>query len=778
MSIYYKEKIQYITNDLMLESFDLRSSFHKVKDLLEDEDHPFYWAKLYRIKFIIDIHTPDYDLLDQFYHEGVFKSHEYEAIVDIIKAKVKSDITILTNTLDYTLYQYNALKHSLSIIRHESFQKLKGKKSIRNDTIELIFNLNKLDLGDVLALLQWWNTDAFGFSKQIFVSVEGEIRGTSTFQKIIGFTVEKKPVQIITHFLSQKDLDKTNEFIGHEKYFEVLKTFMFPKGFENQAEITLDIVKDKIYPQKRRQVSVNGTSIKFHQIITKQTPHKEYQKIIKENRIVGIYCSVKSVNDDLLYLLIDIDVPSLVYSLFSPQTVWDLTINIAKSIMKTASRFGLPSFKVSFSGAKGLHLLAKLENPQVIQDVEQYVNFSELYRFSLLPGMKTLKKEKVSSLNDKFKFAKSLLQSLLLHTVYREAIIIPSEIARKLRISHPYQLFRLSVDTKNRLAVLLDCSSMSRGVFRLVSPHPSSKLVSIPLSDMRTNKLCEEYLEYEKVREDATLENVIEKFNTKDIELFLQEPNIMTRDHIKNLLRPDKLLPAFATLLRFGTIYSIMRSPKSFNFWYRFFELRSFYAYVQDSVETYDGKDLSDFINFIGNMATRLHVENKNELLTLVKLHLDQKKISFPLFKHWLHTYYYIEFFFNLKSEVFLRENEESLIELFQNEFQFKSFLSQAQEIFNIAVLTISSQVILGQHTHLTKEQVNCVNEYYNDSTILIQLVRHYLSKITDETACEGNEEWLIRTIHFISKLYFSSITFIREFYNISEQPKVLEIWR
>ena len=762
----------------MLQKFDLYATFNKLKELLQDEDHPYYWNKLYRLRVTIQIQTPDYNLLDQFYQQGIFKSHEFEAIVDMVKAKVKSNITILTNTLDYTLNQYSSLKNSLSIKRFEAFEKMKGKRSVRIDNVELIFNLNKLDLKDVVALLKWWNVDDFSFSKQILLNIEGEIRGTSKFGKITTFEVNKRPVQEIGNFLSHKDLERTNEFLGHERYFEVLKTFMFPEGFENQAEITLDIVKDEIYPQKRRAVSTNGSSMKFHQLITKLTPHKEYQKIIKENRIVGIYCSVKSVNDDLLYFLIDIDVPPLFYNLFPHQTVWTLTLNIAKSIMRTASRFGLPPFKVSFSGAKGLHLLAKLENPKVVKDEEQYVNFSELYRFSLLPGMKTLKKEKTSSLNDKFKFAKSLLQSLLLYTVYREGIIIPTEIIRKLRIVYPYQLFRLSVDAKNRLAILLDCSSMSRGVFRLCSPHPSSKLVSIPISDMRTNKVCEEYLDYEKVREDAKLENVIDKFNKDGIELFLQKPATITRDHIKNLLRPDKLLPAFATLLRFGTIYSIMRSPKSFSFWYRFFELRSFYAYIHDLVESYDGKVLKDFINFIRNMASRLRVENKDQLLNLVKLHLEHKKISFPLFKHWLNTYYYIEFFFNLKSEVFLRENEESLIELFQNEVQFHNFLSQAQEIFNIAVYTISSQVILGDNEDLTKEQIDCVNEFYNDSTSLIHLVRYYLSELTHDPASEGNEGRLIRTIHFISKLYFSSIKFIREFYSLGEQSKVVEIWR
>lgn len=762
----------------MLENFDLYSTLNELRAKLGDEDNPFYWKNLHEVKVKLQVHTPDYYLLNQLYEQGEFKSHEFQAIVDQVKDDVKSAITIMITNLDYTINQYIALKHSISVKRSETFKKVIGTKSTRIDNIELIFNLTRLSLQDVVAFLKWWNLDNFAFSKQIRLEIEGKLIGSSEFKKISGSDLNKKLIQDISSFLSSKDLDKTNEFLGHKYYFQILNNYMFPKGFDNHAEITLDIAKDEIVPQKRRTVSLDGSSMKFHQIITDITPFKEYQKIVKENRIVGLYCSVKSTKDDLLYFLIDIDVPSLFYNLFPAQTVWELTLNIAKSINKTASKFGFPSFKVSFSGAKGVHLLAELENPKVIQDVERYVNFPELYSFSSLPGMKTLKKEKISSLNDSFKFAKSLLQSLLLHTVYKEDIEIPEEIKRKLRISHPYQIFRLSVDSKNRLAILLDSSSMSRGVFRLFSPHPFSKLVSIPLSDMNTNKICKKYHDYNILREDAKLENVIQRFKDDDVELFLQKPNIITRKHIKELLRPDRLLPTFATLLRFGTIYSIMRSPMSFQFWYRFFELRCYYAYVQYRVEYFEGEDTDKFTNYIGNMGARLQIENRPDIIALTKLHLLHDRISYPLFKHWINTLYHIEFFFNLKSEVFLKDFEEDLIELFQNEMQFNNFLKQAQELFNIAVCTLSRHVILEDETHLSKKQIESVNKFYTNSCSLIDLARSYLSELRHDPDSSDKEERLIKTIHFVIRLYATSVEFIREFFNLLEKTKGREVWR
>jgi len=125
----------------MLENFDLHSTFNELKAILEDEARPFFWKKLYELKVKFQIHTPDYRLLNQFYEQGIFKSHEFVAIVDMIKAKIKSNITILTNTLDYTINQYIPLKNAISIKRFETFEKVKGKLSTRIDNVELILIL-------------------------------------------------------------------------------------------------------------------------------------------------------------------------------------------------------------------------------------------------------------------------------------------------------------------------------------------------------------------------------------------------------------------------------------------------------------------------------------------------------------------------------------------------------------------------------------------------------------------------------------------------------------
>jgi len=761
--------------EMKLENFDFASKLDELRTILQDTKSSFSWTKLQELKVKFTITTPDFKILEQFYETNRIKSHELAAITDRVKESVKNAVVILVNTMNYTIDKYIPFQNSITITRYEEFITQKEEGSKRVDEVIFIFNTQKLTMKQCFAFLKWWHLDEFAFSEHIKLEISGTYRGRVRKKTLISSLMEKQPLSAISDYLSSDDITSATQLLSHKHYFNVLKKYMFPKEFESNAEITLDIAKEGIVPQKRRTVSVDGSKMKFHQLVTETTPLTQYQKIIQQNQIVGIYCSVKSTNNSLLYLLIDIDVPALLYSMFPAQTVWRLTLNIAKSISQTASSLGFPSFKITYSGAKGLHLLLKVKNSGVIMDIEQQVNLPELYNYTLLPGLTTLKKEKLSSLNDKFKFTKSLLQSLLLFTVYRGNIEIPEEIKRGLQIIHPYQLFRISPDAQNRLKILLDCSSMSRGVFRLFSPHPANKLVSIPLS---TDKLSEKYNEYKTVREDAKIENVMERFDSDDLELFLHTPNIVTRKNFKDLLRPDRLLPSFAVLMRFGTIYSMMRLPASFNFWYRFFEVRSFYGFIESKVFGYDRDDFENFYVFINNMALRLHIENRKYIMDLITKYLYEKRISFPLFKHELDTLYHIEFFFTIKSDIFFRDNEDSLLQLFKNEMEFNNFLNQAQEIFNIAVYTISRHVILEDEKGFSKSQRESMNNLYNEITSLTNLAKMHLEDLKYDDHSGGKEEFLIKVIFFVSRLYFASLIFVRTFHSLLEKSQVIKKWR
>lgn len=775
MSDFFAQKILYTLEDLKIKSFNIYEKIDEVKDLLQDNNFAL-WNAINKIELSLKIISPDFELIQTFVDLGKIKSHEYLAVYKQINEVFKNAITTLTNNLEFTKNYYISFKDAILIKRTEEFIPYQSKTYKRKDHLTLEFKTQLLTLKDVIAIIRMLGFELLCYAAEVELKVTLRYRANNVINTILDEDLDKISIKDFRSFLSLDDKDEVLELLGHPTYFEVIKMYLFPNGSVTKAETTLDFLQEAQTCKKRRKISANGSRMNFYEILTLRTPHQKFKEIVDVNDIGGIYCSVKSVNDDILYWLIDIDVSPLIHNLFPPQLVWELTINIAKAIIKTATKFNLPPFKISYSGSKGLHLIHSVSS-EAMDDSESLVNIPEL-AYQQLPGASHMKKDDSSTIRDKFKFSKSLLQSLLLYTIYRGSIEIPLNIKKKLRIYHPYQLFKISVfDERNLMSILLDTSSMGRGVFRIFSPHPSTKRVSIPIYDMDKRKFPDPYLDYNTVVEESKMESVADKFNTQDTKLFLQKPNNITRNHIRLLLLPHTLFPTFATRLRFGNVESIQRSPQSFEFWHRFFEIRSFYDYIRQLTSTYkpNNSQISGFINYIGYLATRLDIYNKDRILTLLGLYFIKKQISFPLLKEKLETLYSIEFFFRLKSNVFIQTNVKDLILLFQNETEFGYFLNQAKNLFSIVLDTILYQIFEKKSLkNLSKEQVKVFEKLSREISNLTNLTHHYLGELNSKSRTVQKEERLIKTIHFISKLYFASNTFLRDFFPLKKLQEVI----
>ncbi|MFW9821591.1 MAG: hypothetical protein ACFFE4_01565 [Candidatus Thorarchaeota archaeon] len=512
MSTYYSSKIGYLIEDFMAENYNFQEVLKELREQLEDK-----WDRLDYLTMRLSIQSPDEDMVMRYYEEGAIKSHEYDATMEKVSDSVKSAILILTGKIAFTTSYYSPLRDAITIQHSEEYaQALESRHAQRTDIIVMEFYIPDLEPRDVMAFIRMWNLAELSFANRVQMEVHFREHDTLTNELLFQKELEKIKIGELQDFLRVDD----SKLLQHPNYHRILKTYIFPEGFHSAAEITLDIAQEEMVPKKRRMVSLNGTKAKFHEILTPHTSYDTYKDIIQDNDISGIYLSVRGANEELMYMLIDIDVSSLFYGMFSRQVVWELIINIISALQKTVSSFGLPPFKVSFSGTKGVHLLYAVA-PNTIVDFERQVNLPELSTYGI-PGIRVVKKEKVSSINDIFKFTKTLLQSNLLYTVYQGGIVIPKEIRDKLQIFYPYQLFRLSPDSKNLVSILLDCSSQAKGVFRLFSPHPGSRLVSIPISDSTTNTILDRYRIYQNVIEDAKLSNVLKKFDEDDISLYLQ----------------------------------------------------------------------------------------------------------------------------------------------------------------------------------------------------------------------------------------------------------------
>lgn len=775
MSDFFSKKILYMLEDLRIKSFNVHEKIDDVKDLLQDNNFAL-WNAINKLEVSMKIISPDFDLIQTFVDVGKIKSHEYLAVYKQINEVFKNAITTLTNNLEFTKNYYASFKEAILIKRTEEFIPYQNKTYKRKDNLTLQFKTQFLALHDVIAIIRMLGFELLCYAAEVKLKVELRYTINNATITIVDESLDKIPIKDFKKFLSLDDKEDVLELMGHPVYYEVIKMFMFPNGSISKAEATLDFLQEAQTCKKRRKISVNGSRMNFYEILTKRTPHQKFKEIVDVNDIGGFYCSVKSVNDDILYWLIDIDVSPMIHNLFPPQLVWELTLNIAKAIIKTANKFNLPPFKISYSGSKGLHLLYTVSS-DALDDSENMVNLPEL-AYQQLPGASTMKKDDSSTLRDKFKFSKSLIQSLLLYTIYRGEIEIPLSIKKKLRISHPYQLFKISIfDERNLMSILLDTSSMGRGVFRIFSPHPSTKRVSIPIYDMDKKQFPDPYLDYETVIEESKIENVIDNFNNQNTDLYLQKPNTIKREHIRSLLLPHTLFPTFATRLRFGNVESIQRSPLSFEFWHRFFEIRSFYDYIRHLAFTYDKNNtqISGLLAYISHLATKLNIYNKERILTVLKLYFVKKTITFALLKEKLEILYNIEFFFRLKSNVFIQTNVKDILLLLQNETEFGYFLNQAKNIFSIVLDTVLHQIFENKSlTKLAPEKTQLFEKLLQEIISLTNLTHHYLRELNLQPKANQKEERLIKIIHCVSTLYFISITFLKNFFPLKKLQEVI----
>ncbi|KKK41245.1 hypothetical protein LCGC14_0804530 [marine sediment metagenome] len=279
----------------------------------------------------------------------------------------------------------------------------------------------------------------------------------------------------------------------------------------------------------------------------------------------------------------------------------------------------------------------------------------------------------------------------------------------------------------------------------------------------------EKYRNYQEVLNDAKIENVLDKFEKDEIDLYLQTPKRISRTNLRQILHPDKLFPAFAILLRFGVMYSIERSPPSYSFWRRFYELKSFYEYVEKSAYFHKEAFSQMTIEYIESLALKLNINNVENITQILIHYMIEKKISFPVAQQLISNLYYKEFFFDLKSNIFLRKNQDNLLTLFSEQIQFSNFLNQAEHLFNLAVHAVIT-LIISKHENFPEHQKLALEKFNNDSLLLLDLTRIYLSELRSNEDSLDKEQQLIDTLYFITRLYFSSIIFLNDFYNLQEE--------
>lgn len=101
MSLYYTSRIDYLLEDISTSNFDFSDFIERARNELMKGKKDLY-TLVQKVKIQLEIISPDIDVINKLYEEGVIKSHETEATIDKTKDMIKYAISNLMNRFRIT----------------------------------------------------------------------------------------------------------------------------------------------------------------------------------------------------------------------------------------------------------------------------------------------------------------------------------------------------------------------------------------------------------------------------------------------------------------------------------------------------------------------------------------------------------------------------------------------------------------------------------------------------------------------------------------------------
>ena len=677
---FYDDSLQYLMNDMLVYAYDFAIIKETIKKVMENiASAPFELV----IDLIAKPPTIDSSLIQRFSEEGKIKSYQKKEVCVKIKDAIKGS---LNTYLDSSLSRFSKVNNCSNV-------------KIKSDTKEFRISikartLNKFSPELLYAVVSHFNVDTLGYCDQVKVIFSVAQTKDSSFEVILTQNLPKVAVSDLSKIVTLDDKEKVVDFFKCLEVKEILFAHFFPQGLENdrvRTEITYDALRENTVAQKRRKVLLpSGEYENLHDAITPYTTHAEFLQIVEINDILGVYPSVRTAkNRDLVTAIIDIDVSSFLRTSFSPSIVWELVIGLTEEIIKNLTEFlRLPRPLVAFSGSRGVHITYRLAPDCVNADLN-YVDFSELY---LLPSQKSLVKNSKSLVHNKFTFIKCVMQAILLYTIQNiEREVIPKAIRDGLGLVRIFDLFTLSVFSRNKIGVLLDTSSNNSSVYRVFSIHPGTGLVSIPLLNPKTKTIRDDLKNFSNLKEECKPETIVRNLRAGRVENYKQFPPVITKQQLKYLLRPDKLLPTLSVIVRFSDRWATERSPWSMKFWLEMYQLNNFYDYISAKMLSVErsNKEIGNSYQELINLVEFSEISTKH----FVKEVLDDyffRNLSFKALKARLDAFHDLNFYASFKFAEITILTEERIDALYNNIRSRTYFFRKFTSFFNVTIVLLN----------------------------------------------------------------------------------------
>jgi hypothetical protein len=356
-----------------------------------------------------------------------------------------------------------------------------------------------------------------------------------------------------------------------------------------------------------------------------------------------------------------------------------------------------------------------------------------------------------------------LADAIVVKTIFLKKISIPEEIKKILGITHQKNLFKLSSFSSNEIAILLDTSPCSKGVFRTgFSLHPNTGLGSIPINSTETGEIFHNYMDYDVLRDEATINNIKQhiKFNDTVAQRYGQLKNsaIITKEHIEALLEPHKLLPFIAFVLRFTRRFAIERKVGSFYYWYNYYTLKFAFAYIKQIVLKVSQFSRDYIIKKVSTIAEECGLASKKYITQYLHSFL-KNQVSYPNFTDRLDGLYHFEFYHKIAPSPIPFESKERISELLENKTERKYFLQRFEHVLCIVISIFSMHK--DRLNELSERQQNVIKQFYTRMMKFDRLREIMRKKIETKT----QSKLAVRELLLIISKYNLLVKFMNSFY-------------
>ncbi|MBD3215639.1 MAG: hypothetical protein GF311_23715 [Candidatus Lokiarchaeota archaeon] len=687
---YYNKRRRRIIDSLKLNSYDPQPIISELEKLYRNGE--IYKQLIIRLIFKSISENTDY--INNAYQDDAIKSHElYEVIHDINNA-LYSHLSSYTERLNKTIKDNKVCDGALTVnfsSHHLTYTRLLWVEFILSD-IQLI------PLKILKGFLKPCLSDGATFSEKIHISFH-----TSGNKFLSHLKLSRKSIDQMRFLVLDNKTDLL-EYYTHPKIQELLTTWFYPlapnRNQNNKftiTKITLDKLQENLPVKKSLRIkNKRNEYVKIAKYLEKNPNSRDsLPKIINDNDIAGFYAGTTDLKGELRYLVIDIDVSSFMQSVIEPQVLYELLLSIASALTTTTQEFGIKGYPiVKFSGSRGLHIIYRYDE-NVLEDTTRRLNLKNY--FYHLPGLYDLIKVSGSPFKSKTSFSRLLADALIVYTLYFQNLDLSRKINNLLgNKKHQKNLFTLSSYDENEIAILLDTSPNSRGVFRTAfSIHPTTKLVSLPITDIHDGKLLENYQDYEVLLDETTRVNILDHLQHKDKLSTtydqISKSALISKDHIETLLRPDKILPAIAIILRFTRRFALQRSVSSFFYWYNYYEIKFTFEYLIHKTLIIEKKKEQGAVPLeeISEIISNSIISNKTAILDYIQNYVNNT-ISYHRLKDHLTALYHFEYYYKFSPVKISLRPLESVSKILQDPVERRDFFHKLQNIFTIILEIIS----------------------------------------------------------------------------------------